>query len=131
MIADDGILFYFNGDERLKASVIASKAACRKVGYNSLRHEIEDGNTIVKLGDSLYPINVFGNHNIQNMNAAKLCCAELGISAKQFFEAIESFTGAAKRLELLGRNKSTVVYKDFAHSPSKVEATTKAVKGAV
>jgi UDP-N-acetylmuramate: L-alanyl-gamma-D-glutamyl-meso-diaminopimelate ligase len=74
------------------------------------------------------PLNVFGTHNLMNLNAAKLVCKELGISGNDFDLAISSFTGAAKRLELLHAINQTNVYKDFAHSPSKLKATIDAVK---
>ena len=45
-----------------------------------------------------------------------------------FYEAIQSFKGASKRLELVAQNEYTTVFKDFAHSPSKLVATTNAVK---
>ena len=71
---------------------------------------------------------VFGSHNLQNLNAARLVCAELGIDELQFFHAIQSFTGAAKRLELLEETPHSIAYKDFAHAPSKVKATVQALK---
>ena len=74
------------------------------------------------------PLLVFGNHNLQNMEAAHQACKALDISDKEFYSAISTFKGAAKRLELLGRNAETAVYKDFAHSPSKLKATLNAVK---
>jgi UDP-N-acetylmuramate: L-alanyl-gamma-D-glutamyl-meso-diaminopimelate ligase len=74
------------------------------------------------------PLKVFGDHNLMNLNAARLVCRELGISEDDFNTAIASFTGAAKRLELLNAKNETSVYKDFAHSPSKLKATIDAVK---
>ena len=52
----------------------------------------------------------------------------MGVDEQDFYEAIAGFSGASKRLEKLAESDSLVIYKDFAHSPSKVEATTKAVK---
>jgi UDP-N-acetylmuramate: L-alanyl-gamma-D-glutamyl-meso-diaminopimelate ligase len=74
------------------------------------------------------PLEIFGNHNLQNLAGAKWICQHMGIDEDDFYEAIASFTGASKRLEKVAESKSTVIFKDFAHSPSKVEATTKAVK---
>jgi UDP-N-acetylmuramate: L-alanyl-gamma-D-glutamyl-meso-diaminopimelate ligase len=73
-------------------------------------------------------LKVFGDHNLMNINAAYYACKELGIDAKTFVEAISTFTGAAKRLEVLATNESTNVYRDFAHAPSKVKASVEAVK---
>lgn len=74
------------------------------------------------------PLEIFGNHNLQNLAGAKWICQHMGIDEDDFYEAIVSFKGASKRLEKIVENNSTVVFKDFAHSPSKVEATTTAVK---
>jgi UDP-N-acetylmuramate: L-alanyl-gamma-D-glutamyl-meso-diaminopimelate ligase len=74
------------------------------------------------------PLQVFGDHNLMNLNAARLVVEQLGIHEDEFKIAISSFTGAAKRLELLNHTKETSVYKDFAHSPSKLKATIDAVK---
>ncbi|MEE9349553.1 MAG: peptidoglycan synthetase, partial [Flavobacteriaceae bacterium] len=71
---------------------------------------------------------IFGNHNLQNLAGAKWICQHMGIDEDDFYEAIASFKGASKRLEKIAENNTTVIFKDFAHSPSKVEATTKAVK---
>ena len=74
------------------------------------------------------PLEIFGIHNLQNLAGAKWICQHMGIDEDDFYEAIASFKGASKRLEKITENNSTVIFKDFAHSPSKVSATTKAVK---
>lgn len=96
--------------------------------YNVPQHKIENGITTVTIEGKEAVLNVFGNHNLLNLHAAWLACKELGLSADEFIKAIGSFTGAAKRLELLAKNDSTVFYRDFAHAPSKVKATIEAVK---
>ena len=74
------------------------------------------------------PIEVFGAHNLNNLAGAKWICQNMGVDEADFYEAIASFKGACKRLEKIAEGKGKVAYKDFAHSPSKVAATTKAVK---
>jgi len=96
--------------------------------YDVLDHSIENGVTKISLETNSSEIKVFGCHNLLNMHAAWLVCRELGVSSKNFVEAISSFTGAAKRLELLAKNVTTTVYRDFAHAPSKVKATIQAVR---
>lgn len=96
--------------------------------YSVPEHSIEKGITKVSIEGNETELHVFGNHNLLNLNAALLACKELGITSKEFIKAIGSFTGAAKRLELLAKNEQTVFYRDFAHAPSKVKATIEAVK---
>lgn len=97
--------------------------------YTTPKFEVEDGvyTWLTPYGTSV-PLKVFGQHNLQNLNGARMICNALGIEDEAFFEAIQSFEGAAKRLDLLYETKGFSVFRDFAHAPSKVEATTKAVK---
>ena len=74
------------------------------------------------------PLEIFGDHNLQNLAGAKWICQHMGIDEEDFYEAIASFKGASKRLEKIAESQETVIFKDFAHSPSKVKATTEAVK---
>ena len=99
-----------------------------KIPYSVPPHQIKEGVTQLKADEKNISLKVFGDHNLLNLNAAKLVCKALNLTEKDFYEAIQSFKGAAKRLELLGMNERTVVFKDFAHSPSKVKATIHAVK---
>ncbi|SKC15332.1 UDP-N-acetylmuramate--L-alanine ligase [Dyadobacter psychrophilus] len=97
--------------------------------YHAHPYKIEDGKTILITPDNKeVPVLVFGNHNMKNISGAYAVCERLGITDDQFYEAIQSFKGASKRLELLGKNETVNIYRDFAHAPSKVEATTAALK---
>ena len=104
------------------------RASCRLKGYGTHQHRIYDGVTYLKGLNEEVPLAVFGDHNLQNINAARLVCEELDVSELMFLEAIQSFKGASKRLELVKKSDNTAVYKDFAHSPSKLKATSVAMK---
>lgn len=97
--------------------------------YKSLNYEVIGGKTVLKekAADGL-EMAVFGEHNMKNMNGAKLILNEMGIADNVFFEAIADFKGASKRLETMAETSSKTAYRDFAHAPSKVMATTKAAK---
>lgn len=125
-IEENGTLIYCKEDADLNEIVTNSKAKVQKIGYAIPEHEIVNG--ITYLLPEKTALKVFGDHNLMNMNAAKLVCAQLKINEAEFNEAISSFTGAAKRLEVISADESTNVYKDFAHSPSKLKATIDAVK---
>jgi len=125
-IEENGTLIYCKADADLNEIVTHSNAKVQKIGYAIPEHEIVNGVTF--LLPEKTALKVFGDHNLMNMNAAKLVCAQLNISEAEFNEAISSFTGAAKRLEVISSDESTNVYKDFAHSPSKLKATIEAVK---
>ncbi|MCF2489801.1 UDP-N-acetylmuramate--L-alanine ligase [Dyadobacter sp. CY347] len=97
--------------------------------YHAHPYKIENGKTILTTPDGKeVPVLVFGNHNMKNISGAYAVCERLGITDDQFYEAIQSFKGASKRLELLGKSETVNIYRDFAHAPSKVEATTAALK---
>ncbi|RZL30333.1 MAG: peptidoglycan synthetase, partial [Pedobacter sp.] len=125
-IIPGGKLIYCENDIELRNIVINSKANIERFPYAIPAHEVIDG--VTYLLPQRTALNVFGDHNLMNLNAAKLVCEELGINNVDFAKAISSFAGAAKRLELLNSSKGTNVYKDFAHSPSKLKATLDAVK---
>jgi UDP-N-acetylmuramate: L-alanyl-gamma-D-glutamyl-meso-diaminopimelate ligase len=121
-------LVYCHNDSVLAEMVNASENQISKLPYSTPKNRIEEGRTIIEMDRGDHPISVFGDHNLQNLNGARLICEQLGISASQFLDAIADFTGASRRLEEIGRNEGCVVYKDFAHSPSKLVATVNAVK---
>ncbi|KQB98976.1 UDP-N-acetylmuramate--L-alanine ligase [Pedobacter sp. Hv1] len=125
-IFPNGILIYCEKDLELRKIVINSEENITKIPYSIPAHNVIDG--VTYLLPQHTPLQVFGDHNLMNLNAAKLVCKQLNIAEADFDQAIASFTGAAKRLELLNSAKNTSVYKDFAHSPSKLKATIDAVK---
>lgn len=125
-IEPGGRLIYCALDPEVKALVEASEARVEKVPYAIPAHDVENGITRLQPGGTT--LSVFGDHNLMNLSAARHVCASLGISEDAFNQAISSFKGAAKRLELIGRKETSNVYKDFAHSPSKLKATIAAVK---
>jgi UDP-N-acetylmuramate: L-alanyl-gamma-D-glutamyl-meso-diaminopimelate ligase len=98
------------------------------VPYGVPQHTIQEGTTTIEINGEQAKLKVFGAHNLMNLHAAWLVCRQLGVDARQFVQAMSSFTGAAKRLELLARNGATIVYRDFAHAPSKVKATVEAAR---
>ncbi len=98
-------------------------------GYQTLEHQNRKGITYIYDGDgNEYALKIFGKHNLSNLAAAKAVCLRLGVSETEFCSAITSFRGTAKRLELMAETDQGFVYRDFAHAPSKVQATLEAVK---
>ena len=128
MVPSTGVLIYCKEDEEVKKVAESVSEKVRIVPYALPQFKVVNGNTTILHDGKETPLMIFGKHNLQNMNGARMVCNELGITDNQFYEAIQDFKGAAKRLELVDRNDSTAVYKDFAHSPSKLKATTTAVK---
>jgi UDP-N-acetylmuramate: L-alanyl-gamma-D-glutamyl-meso-diaminopimelate ligase len=123
-----GSMVYNEEDDVVKEVVEASVNQIKKYAYTTPNHFIEDGVTYLETTEGDLPLEIFGKHNLQNLAGAKWICQHMGIDEDDFYEAIESFSGASKRLEKIAENTATVIFKDFAHSPSKVAATTQAVK---
>ncbi|OYU54458.1 MAG: peptidoglycan synthetase [Chitinophagaceae bacterium BSSC1] len=124
-----GLLIYNASDPVLDKLVKENhRADLRYQPYGVPTHTIDNGATTVIIEGHATGLKVFGNHNLMNLYAAYYACAEIGISAADFVQAIANFTGASKRLELLASNERVNVYRDFAHAPSKVKATIEAVK---
>lgn len=127
-ITDGGMLVYNEEDTILNEIVTASDKVIKKYPYKTPKHIIKNGITFLNTPFGDVPLEIFGKHNLQNLEGAKWICQLIGIQEEDFYEAIASFKGASKRLEKLAENNKTVIFKDFAHSPSKVMATTCSVK---
>ncbi len=123
-----GIMVYNEADTNVKTVVESSENHIKKYPYQTPNHFIENGVTYLETSEGDLPLEVFGTHNLQNLAGAKWICQHMGIDEDDFYEAIASFSGASKRLEKIAENNTSVIFKDFAHSPSKVSATTKALK---
>lgn len=138
LFEENGVLVFYEGDENIINIVNQLRPDIRIKPYYTPDFEVRDGITYVAVetgfdeeGQMRYKelgLSVFGAHNLQNMMAARLMLNEIGVRDDQFYEAIGSFSGAAKRLEKIAENENAVAFKDFAHSPSKLRATVSAVK---
>ena len=127
-IVSGGSINYNEEDPEVKRVVEASQNTIRKLAYKTPEYTVENGQTLLETPEGPLPIEVFGKHNLNNLAGAKWICQHMGIDEDDFYEAISTFKGASKRLEKIAESNTSVAYKDFAHSPSKVEATTNAVK---
>ena len=125
-IEEGGTLIYFDGDENI--TKIGESFTGQQIPYNVHPNKCKDGITYLLDGENEYPLLIFGDHNLQNLNAALNICLSLGLPKDTFYKHIQTFKGAAKRLELVDKSNSCNIYKDFAHSPSKLKATSSAVK---
>ena len=123
-----GILVYNEEDPLIEEIAENATKPTRKHAYHTPEYRIENGVTFLNTAEGEMPLEIFGAHNLNNLAGAKWICQHMGVDEEDFYEAISSFHGASKRLEKIAENEETVIFKDFAHSPSKVEATTKAVK---
>ena len=123
-----GVLIYNQEDKVLKKLVDSSEHPIKKIGYSTPDHYIEGGTSYLETEEGSLPLLVFGSHNLQNLAGAQWIAQLMGLDRSDFYEAIPSFEGASKRLELLKKGTNSFLYKDFAHAPSKVKATSLAVR---
>jgi UDP-N-acetylmuramate: L-alanyl-gamma-D-glutamyl-meso-diaminopimelate ligase len=128
LMEHNGTLFYYEGDTVLTEVLEKSSNNICKIPYKEHDHIMREHSTYLLSQSGSYKLNIFGKHNLQNINGAKLVCNQLGISDLEFYKAISSFRGAAKRLQVLKSNSDSIAYLDFAHAPSKVKATVAALK---
>ncbi len=127
-IVPGGTLIYNQEDPEVRTLVEQSTHPIKKIPYSVAEHDIQEGVTYLETTEGPMPVEIFGAHNLSNLEGARWICQLMGIDAEDFYEAIASFKGASKRLERLVNKKDYVVYKDFAHAPSKVSATMTAVR---
>ena len=127
-VEENGTLVYNELDPELKKLVSSNKSNLNYISYSIPKHKIIDGISFIDFNNNLYRLKIFGDHNLQNISGALNICKALGVESEDFYNAITSFNGASNRLELVYRSSDTIIFKDFAHSPSKVKATTEAVR---
>ena len=124
-----GVLLFDETDNMLDVVGQKERSDIQKVPYDAHPHVIRDGHTYLTTPDGTeILLRVFGLHNMKNIAGALAICDRLGVTDAQFYEAIQSFGGAARRLETVAQTADQIVFRDFAHAPSKVMATTEAVK---
>ncbi|WP_373523396.1 UDP-N-acetylmuramate--L-alanine ligase [Aquiflexum sp.] len=126
---ESGYFIYCSEDEHVKKLGQKVKGKIDNlIPYKAHPYKINDGVTYLLIDSGEISINVFGEHNLQNLQGALEICLSLGLSKEQFYQAIQEFKGAAKRQEVLAKSENSILYRDFAHAPSKLEATVNAVK---
>ena len=128
LIEKGGQLIYCSEDAEVKTVAEDENVTISRVPYGIPAHQNRNGVTVLLTDIGEVPLKIFGLHNLMNLEGARLVCQSIGVSDQHFYEAIASFKGASKRLELVAEGENSSVFKDFAHSPSKLEATTGAVK---
>lgn len=127
-IENGGCLIYDKND--IEAVKIANGSKVNAIAYDVHDYQTDNNDTYLVLGEKKLKVKIFGEHNMKNINAAYNVCKQLNISDDVFYDAISTFKGASKRLELLFENseKNNLIYRDFAHAPSKILATVKAMR---
>ena len=126
-IADGGCLIYFDDDPEVRKLALAAGSNIRKIPYKVHGYFQNKTGFYAATHNRVVPVRIFGEHNMQNLSAAKEACLAAGVGEDDFYNAVQSFAGTSKRLEKLNENERGVVWLDFAHSPSKVKATVEAV----
>ena len=128
LIEYQGRFIYYKRDENLQEIAANVRNDIAVFGYDTPSHEVRDGITYLKTQNGEVPLKIFGEHNLQNLEAARLVCRQIGILDDKFYAAISEFGGASNRLQKICETEDSVAYKDFAHSPSKLRATVQAVR---
>lgn len=127
-IEPGGVVIYNNTDREVSNVVDRTTNEVKKFAYSLPDYEVQDGEAILNTEEGHVPLSIFGKHNMNNLEGARWICNQMGINDEQFYEAITSFKGAARRLETIETNNGVKAFRDFAHAPSKVTATVNAVK---
>ncbi|MFP4488597.1 MAG: Mur ligase family protein, partial [Bacteroidales bacterium] len=126
-INKNGKLIYFSDDPLVKNIADKAREDIKLLPYSVHGYFQNKKGFFAATHNRIQKMEIFGGHNMQNLAAAKAVCSELGIGDDDFYEAIGSFKGSGKRMELIAQNDNSAVYIDFAHAPSKVKATVDAV----
>lgn len=127
-IPDNGQFIYCDTDEEVHRLSEITVTKAKKIPYGIPQYEIRNGESFLITSSGKISLSIFGEHNMMNLEGARLVCNAIGVDDKRFYKSIGSFKGASRRLELIAKNNSVAVYRDFAHSPSKLKATVNAVR---
>ena len=128
LIEPNGTLIYNTEDEEVNKLGEKYASTLNAIPYKTPTYEVAEEGTRLFFDDEIFNLKIFGGHNLQNLMGAMRLGEAIGIEPKEFFRAVQSFTGAGKRLQKVAEKGAFTMFKDFAHSPSKLKATTKAVK---
>jgi UDP-N-acetylmuramate: L-alanyl-gamma-D-glutamyl-meso-diaminopimelate ligase len=69
-----------------------------------------------------------GEHNERNAAAVIVCAAELGLTREQIQRGFSTFTGIKRRMEVRGEVSGITVLDDFAHHPTAIAETIRAIR---
>lgn len=128
LIEPNGRLVYNLEDAEVLKLGEKFSATINTVPYKTPDFEPTETGTTLHYEGKDYPLSIFGPHNLQNLMGALRLGEAIGIQSENFLNAMQDFKGAGKRLQKVAEKDNFVMYKDFAHSPSKLMATTNAVK---
>tara|TARA_B100001093_G_scaffold453345_1_gene461965 strand:+ start:3936 stop:5303 length:1368 start_codon:yes stop_codon:yes gene_type:complete len=127
-IIDGGILVYNELDSTVKDIVSNNDSFVRKIEYGMPDYKILNNQILINTDEGEIPLQVFGKHNLSNIEGARKICSLMGVFDEDFYNSISSFTGASKRLQIIYNDQKNLLIRDFAHSPSKLTASVSAVK---
>ena len=128
-IVDGGVLIFNELDSLLSDIVKDNNSFIRKIEYNIPEYSVSNNNVFINTSEGNIPLQVFGEHNLSNIEAAKKICSLLGVLDDDFYNSISTSKGASKRLEIIYKGLNNLLIRDFAHSPSKLKASINAVRG--
>lgn len=128
LLEKNATLIYFEDDEELEKIAKNTAKDLKLIPYKTADYKIKENKTFLIKDENEIEIKLFGKHNLQNISGAYHICKQIGVSDEDFYKAIPTFSGASKRLQLLAKNENSLIFQDFAHSPSKLKATVDAVK---
>ena len=126
-IQPGGVLIFNNEDKLLKELVENNSNTIKKIPYSTPNFFVENTTTYLETEEGEIPTSIFGSHNLLNLSGAQWISQLMGVNISDFYEAIPSFKGASKRLECQAKGKTSFLFNDFAHAPSKVKATVDAI----
>lgn len=126
LIEANGSLVY-NQEDPVLQDLAKGVQHCELKPYQTPEFTPTETGTRLTFDGQTYDLKIFGAHNLQNLMGAMYVGQKMGIQPAEFLSAMHDFTGAGKRLQKVTEHPEFVMYKDFAHSPSKLKATTSAV----
>ena len=128
-IVPKGTLIYNKEDSNV-VKIVGETKDCKinRHGYRLPNYTINKGVTYLQISDEDIPLQIIGKQNLSNIAGAYTVCEWLGIKRDEFYEAIRNFKSSIRYLEFVASAEGSVVYQDFAHTPTKLKSSIHAIK---
>lgn len=130
IIPSSGNIIYFEDDANCN-DLIKSGLWCQKTPINSDKIKTDFNMmefTVDKQKFSLKELPLIGEHNFKNYVSAILAARFDGVSIDDSIKSLKTFKGVLRRLELVAETTKIKVYDDFAHHPTAIDFSTRAIR---
>ena len=121
-VPNDGLIIHPNNTQSIN-EVLAQGLWSETQTLPKTQLTTDHNGSHFKLGDAMVSWHLLGEHNMQNALSAIYAAHHVGVAFDVACQALSTFKGTKRRLEIVYQNENIIVYDDFAHHPSAIKTT--------